>query len=121
MVVLMRNFCLCLVGLLCAGAFAEENKDAPARTIAITAERFVFTPSKIRMKQGEVVEFILTSEDTEHGFLVPGTSIHAIIPPRGKGELRVKFVANRKGEFSFECSRACGAGHNLMRGSIVVR
>ncbi|MEO8130697.1 MAG: cupredoxin domain-containing protein [Bryobacteraceae bacterium] len=117
----MRKVWLFLACCLCAGVFAQDRKDVPARTIAITAERFVFTPSKIRIKEGELVEFILTSEDTEHGFLIPGTSIHAIIPPRGKGELRVKFVANRKGEFFFECSRACGAGHNLMRGSIVVK
>jgi heme/copper-type cytochrome/quinol oxidase subunit 2 len=30
-------------------------------------------------------------------------------------------MANRKGEFVFECSRPCGAGHNLMRGTIQVK
>jgi len=37
------------------------------------------------------------------------------------GEVRVRFVAKEKGRFGFECSRACGAGHHLMRGELVVQ
>jgi heme/copper-type cytochrome/quinol oxidase subunit 2 len=33
----------------------------------------------------------------------------------------VRFVAKEKGKFTFECSRPCGAGHNLMRGVIEVK
>jgi heme/copper-type cytochrome/quinol oxidase subunit 2 len=46
--------------------------------------------------------------------------IDAEIPQQGKGELRIRFIAREKGRFAFECSRPCGAGHNLMRGEIVV-
>jgi cytochrome c oxidase subunit II len=117
MVVLMKRI-LFLLALL-TPLFAEEKK--ADRTIAITAERFFFTPSKITVKEGETVDFVVMSEDTEHGFRVPGAGIDATIPPRGKGELRIRFTATKKGKFPFECSRACGAGHNLMRGEIAVK
>ena len=105
----------------CAAAFAyEEKAGKPDKTISITAERFSFTPARIKLKQGMLVEFVVTSEDTDHGFRIPGAGIDAAIPQQGKGELRIRFVAREKGQFPFECSRPCGAGHNVMRGLIVV-
>lgn len=115
----MRYFAfLLLCALLVADDAAKGVK--PDKIVSITAERFAFSPSKVKLKQGMVVEFVITSDDTDHGFRIPGANIDAAIPQQGKGELRIRFVAKEKGVFSFECSRACGAGHNLMRGTIVV-
>ena len=113
--------------LFCASApgVPAQGKDTavrkPDRVVSIAAERFTFNPSKITVKQGELVEFVLTSDDTNHGFRMPGTSIDVAIPQQGKGEARVRFIATQKGRFVFECSRPCGAGHNLMRGKLVVK
>ena len=93
----------------------------PDRVIAITAERFTFQPSKITLRQGELVEFVLSSDDTDHGFRIPVAGIDVAIPQQGMGEVRVRFIARQKGRFMFECSRPCGAGHNLMRGVIIVQ
>jgi len=108
--------------LLCALLLAaqEEPTKKPDRTISITAERFSFTPSRIKLKRGQDVEFVLTSEDTDHGFRIGAANIDATIPQQGKGELRIRFVARERGKYIFECSRPCGAGHNLMRGMIIV-
>jgi cytochrome c oxidase subunit 2 len=121
MVVLMtRRDMLCL-GLAAAAVAGEDEKPAkPDRTISITAERFTFTPARIKLKEGTLVEFVITSEDTDHGFRIPKAGIDAAIPQQGKGELRVRFIARTKGQYPFECSRPCGAGHNVMRGLIVV-
>ena len=100
---------------------AQEPDRKPDRVITITAERFTFSPSKITLKQGELVEFVLVSDDTDHGFHIPGASVQVAIPPSGRGEARVRFIAQKKGRFVFECSRPCGAGHNLMRGYIEVK
>jgi len=109
-----------LVVLLCC--FAVHGQDRkPDRTVNITAERFSFTPSRIKVKQGTVVEFVVTSEDTDHGFRIPTAGIDGVVPQQGKGELRVRFEAAKKGRYPFECSRACGAGHNMMRGEIIVQ
>ena len=113
--VLMRYFLTLAAacGLLLAQSDAERKPD---RVISISAERFTFNPSKVTLKQGELVEFVLTSDDTGHGFRIPSAGIEVAIPPQGRGEVRVRFIAKEKGKFMFECSRPCGAGHNLMRG-----
>ncbi len=73
------------------------------------------------MKQGELIEFVISSDDTDHGFRIPSAGIDVAIPQSNKGEARVRYVAKDKGNIVFECSRPCGAGHNLMRGTIVVK
>jgi cytochrome c oxidase subunit 2 len=101
------------------GAFGQQAK--PDRVITISAERFVFNPSKINLKLGQLVEFVLVSDDTDHGFRIASEGIDVAIPPSGAGEVRIRFLASRKGKFVFECSRPCGAGHNIMRGEINVK
>ena len=115
----MRTILLLFVFAFASAAQEQDRK--PDRVITITAERFTFSPSKITLKQGELVEFVLVSDDTDHGFHIPGASVQVAIPPSGRGEARVRFIAQKKGRFVFECSRPCGAGHNLMRGYIEVK
>ena len=110
------------LALLCTSVFGQEQTVRKAdRVISIVAERFTFNPSKITVKQGELIEFVLTSDDTDHGFRIPSAGIDVAIPQSSKGEARVRFIAKEKGTFVFECSRPCGAGHNLMRGTITVK
>jgi len=110
-----------LLGLLEAGLNAQTDERKPDRVVTITAERFTFNPSKITVKQGQMIEFVLVSDDTDHGFKIPSAGIDVAIPPSGRAEARVRFIAKDKGRFTFECSRPCGAGHNLMRGYIEVK
>ena len=85
-------------------AFEGQDK----RVIRVTAERFSFTPSRIEIDPGEDVEIRIKSDDTAHGFRIVGTET---VP--------IKF--DKPGRYVFECSRMCGAGHNFMRGELVVR
>jgi cytochrome c oxidase subunit II len=121
MVVLMkRRACLLLTVVLSMCSAAQTDGRKPDKVVSITAERFTFSPSKIKVKQGSLVEFVLTSDDTDHGFRIPSADIEVAIPQQGRGEVRVRFLAREKGRFAFECSRPCGAGHNLMRGTLIV-
>ena len=106
---------------LLALSTAQAPEPKPDKVVTITAERFTFNPSRIRVKQGQLIEFVLLSDDTDHGFKIPSAGIDIAIPPQGKAEARVRFLAREKGRFVFECSRPCGAGHNLMRGYIEVK
>jgi cytochrome c oxidase subunit 2 len=94
-------------------AVAQETQ-----VIEITAERFSFNPSEIRVKAGTRLEIRLTSEDTMHGFHILGTDIDLELPKRGRGVAAVTFEPTA-GRYTFECSRLCGAGHAFMRGVII--
>jgi len=118
---------LLLTAICTAWLFAAEptpdntaGHEKPDRVINVVAERFTFVPSQIKLRQGEVVELRIRSLDTNHGFLIREADVNVIVPKRGKGDARILFRAQRKGVFPFECSKACGAGHTMMRGSIVV-
>ena len=100
---------------------AEPARSQQRRVIRISAERFSFTPSEIVLEPGEEVEFRLKSDDTSHGFRVVGQGVNVAIPKRGRDEITVNFKAPEPGRYTFECSRMCGAGHNFMRGVLVVR
>ena len=86
--------------------------------VEISAERFSFNPSEIRVKAGTSLEIRLTSEDTMHGFHILGTDIDLELPKRGRGVASVMFQPT-PGRHTFECSRLCGAGHAFMRGVII--
>ncbi len=109
----MRRALFLLAGL--PALWGEET-----RVVRMTAERFVFTPSQIKVKRGTLVEIRIASEDTNHGFHIPRAGVAIVIPKRGRGEAKVLFRATETGEYDFECSKACGAGHTQMRGVIVV-
>jgi cytochrome c oxidase subunit 2 len=88
------------------------------RVVDITAERFSFNPSEIRVKAGTRLEIRLRSEDTTHGFHIVGTDIDIELPKRGRGLATVTFEP-QAGRYTFECSMLCGAGHSFMRGVII--
>jgi heme/copper-type cytochrome/quinol oxidase subunit 2 len=113
-------------------ALAQEGGQSEDRTnknvatnrkvqkVSMVAERFNFTPSKIKVPLGTLLEITLTSDDTFHGFRIPSMQINQVIPARGRGSVKVSVDAKEKGTFAFECSRPCGAGHTMMRGVIIV-
>jgi cytochrome c oxidase subunit 2 len=104
-----------------AGGSRTAAQTPSPRVIEITAERFEFWPTEITISEGEAVEFHIRSDDTLHGFRLVGTGINVIIPKRGKGYARATIDGLAAGRYTFECSRMCGAGHNFMRGELIVR
>ena len=91
------------------------------KIIRVSAERFAYTPSEITVEKGTVIEFHLTSEDTDHGFHIIDTDVNVRIPKRRRGETVVKYTADTVGRFIIECTRPCGAGHTAMRATLVVK
>jgi cytochrome c oxidase subunit 2 len=117
------RFAVLAIVILAIAVSAGGDQDSSTLTVVhVVAERFLFTPSEITVDEGTLVELRITSEDTSHGFrlLGPG-AIDVEIPKRGRGDVRVMFDAKEPGEYIFECSRVCGAGHDFMRGTLRVR
>ena len=112
-----------IAGLLAAVALllgVDAGADGERRVVRILAERFSFTPSEIRVPRGVTLELRIRSDDTMHGFRIVGRNVNLLVPKRRQGEAVVVFEATAAGRYEFECSRLCGAGHNFMRGAIVV-
>jgi len=119
MVVLMRALISMVLVMMLAVVTRGQAPDA--KIVRVSAERFAYTPAEITVEKGTVVEFHLTSEDTDHGFRIIGTEVNAEIPKRRRGETVVRYTADTAGRFIIECSRPCGAGHTAMRATLVVK
>lgn len=114
----LRTFSLVALATLAAGSAWVASARGQAQVVEVTAERFSFTPSEVRVKAGVPVEFRLRSDDTDHGFHIVGTDVRVVIPKRGRGVATVTFEP-KAGRYAFECSEICGAGHGFMRGVII--
>lgn len=107
-----------VLGLLPAAVLPLTRADAGPREIAITAQRFQFTPRVIPLKVGEPVRLLIRSLDFTHGFylpdldqrvdLVPGRVVALALTPRAPGTLH------------FLCDNFCGEGHEGMDGQFDV-
>lgn len=117
---MMKTLTVVLILVACGDQpFGWSMAQAP-KVVRVSAERFAFTPSEITVERGTVIEFHLTSDDTDHGFRILGTEVNAEIPKRRRGETVVTYVAGTAGRFVIECSRPCGAGHTAMRAVLIV-
>jgi cytochrome c oxidase subunit 2 len=105
-------------GLAAAAWLPDAAAAQDAQVVEISAERFSFSPSEIRVKAGTRLTIRLTSDDTTHGFHILGTDIDIELPKRGRGTATVTFQPDA-GRYTFECSKLCGAGHSFMRGVII--
>ena len=103
-----------LAGTLAPLAYSGD----PETVIRITAKRFEYSPSEIRLKKGVPVVLELTSLDRLHGFNCPDLGIRTDIPPGKTSRLRV--VPDKVGTFPFHCDIFCGEGHEDMTGKFVV-
>jgi cytochrome c oxidase subunit II len=136
----LRIVCLfLLVGSAVTVGFARlgnvSQADRDVQVIEVTAKKYEYTPSPIRVRKGAQVQLEITSLDKTHGFkinLFPDGS-------DGKGDpglifsskedcfkiepgtpTVVQFVARTPGTYSFHCCNRCGIGHGGMKGQLVV-
>ena len=97
---------------------ALEQADTQGRVMTMTAELWKFTPSIIQVEQGESVTLEITGISGTHGFSVPDLGINATVI-QGR-TVSVTIPTDNPGTFDFRCSVPCGAGHQDMKGQIIV-
>jgi heme/copper-type cytochrome/quinol oxidase subunit 2 len=128
-----------LGGLTVTGGFARlgntPQSDQEVQVIEISAKKYEYTPSPIRVKRGAKVQLRITALDRAHGFKIN-------LNPDGsdkKGDsglifssnddcfklekgipTAVEFVARTPGTYSFHCCNRCGIGHGGMKGQLIV-
>ena len=107
--------------VVCALALAVGAARAGAQepnVVNITAKRFQFTPSEVKLKVGEPATLELRSEDVVHGFFMRGLGIDTEIPPGKTTEVVV--TPKAPGRYTTICHHFCGSGHGNMKMTIVV-
>lgn len=64
-----------LAASLAVWTTAQEPAAKPDKVISITAERFAFSPSKIRVRKGAIVELVITTTPTTAFVFLARTSM----------------------------------------------
>jgi len=107
--------CMLLAAMAVPSAVRAQSS---VNEIKMTAKKYEFNPSQIKVKQGEHVRLVITATDHDHGFKLEAFNINQELK---KGEaVTVEFTAEKAGAFPFECSKFCGLGHKRMKGELVV-
>jgi len=78
-----------------------------------------FNPKLIKTKKGQMIKLILISMDVTHGFGIPQLGIDT--GPIKPGEkVIIKFIPDREGNYTFECTVHCSPHHHDMKGMLLV-
>jgi cytochrome c oxidase subunit II len=131
---------LLLSGLTVSGGFVRlaniPQADQEVQIIEVSAKKYEYSPSPIRVKRGAKVQLRITALDRTHGFKINPS-------PDGSDKKNdaglifssdnddcfklekgiptaVEFVARTPGTYSFHCCNRCGLGHGGMKGQLVV-
>jgi heme/copper-type cytochrome/quinol oxidase subunit 2 len=116
-------------------ANASPSETEGVRVIEVTAKKYEFNPSPIRVKQGTRVQLKITATDHAHGFRIKpfpdgvdtkGNAGLVFSSPqdcqkieKGQTEI-VEFVAQTPGTYPFKCCTRCGWHHRAMKGQLIV-
>ncbi|HEY5729762.1 MAG TPA: cupredoxin domain-containing protein [Anaerolineales bacterium] len=88
------------------------------RILEIDARQYAYSPSEIRVNQGDVVTLHLVSTDVVHGIYIDGYDLSIEADPGQTAILT--FTADKLGSFRFRCNVTCGAMHPFMIGKLTV-
>jgi len=91
----------------------ESDTSDDIREINVIARRFEFSPSVIRVKQGEKVRINITNVDTLHNIYIPDLNEFS-------NSDTFILDTSQKGEFAFFCAVYCGFAHAEMNGKIII-
>ena len=99
-----------------AGATSAQ---IPKREVTLDANIFVFTPAKIEVFEGDVVQITLVPADMPHSFTVDAYKIAKRAEP-GK-PVTFEFLCDKPGTFRFYCNLTIDDGCKRMAGELIVR
>ena len=133
---LIRYLCIFML-LVSALGLDVKTDDQVAQVIQMTARKYEFSPSQIRVKPGMKVQLKITAIDRDHGFTIvrdpggdnssahPGLVFTSPVSTEGwklnkRKETTIEFVARTPGIYEFNCSLVCGLHHGRMKGQVIV-
>lgn len=138
---LLGLFVLIVAALLStSNVVTGTSAQAPAGTdsvqvVEVTAKKYEFNPSPIRVKQGARVQLKVTATDHAHGFNIkpfpegarptdePGlifSSPQSCQRIEKHQTATIEFMAKTAGTYPFKCCTFCGWHHRAMKGELIV-
>ena len=106
-----------LGGITAAG---DDVTHDGVRQITVRVHAWGFSPNVIRVAPGEAVQFVVWSEDLQHGFAINELHLNLPLVP-GKGLRSPALTVDLpEGTYPIHCSVFCGLGHPSMKGKLVV-
>ena len=106
-------------GVLLAWPLLAQDQAPNRREFTIVAKDFQFAPTRIEVRQDDLVKLTVRSEDGPYSLTIDAYRISKRIP--AGGSTTFEFLADRPGSFPFYCGLTGEPGHRMMRGELVVR
>ena len=88
------------------------------REIAVAFDGFAFSPSRLEVRQDELVTLTVTGDALTHGFTIDQYRIARRVAAGGTATF--EFRADQAGSFTFYCSLTADERHAEERGTLVV-
>src|SRR6185437_7820905 len=113
----------------------SSESNGGLQVIEVTAKKYEFNPSPIRVKQGTRVQLKIPATDHPHGFKIKAypAGAHSTDSPglifssaqnceriEKHQTATVEFVAKAAGTYPFKCCTFCGWRHRSMKGELIV-
>lgn len=96
---------------------AAPDVEAKMRQFEVSANKGIFTPSKISIRKGDTVRINIASIDDDYDFVLPDFGMRQIIK---KGTQRtVEFQATNEGQYVYYCEK-CGGIDSTAKGTITI-
>ena len=89
------------------------------REFTIVAKDFQYSPTRIEVRQDDLVKLTVRSDDIAHSFTIDEYRISKRVP--AGGSTTFEFQVDRPGTFPFYCALTGEPGHKMMHGELVVR
>jgi heme/copper-type cytochrome/quinol oxidase subunit 2 len=102
-----------------AGAAAPGRQQSPP--IQVRARKYSYSPSRIDVREGDLVTVNFEAEDIPHSFTIDDDA-YRIAKRAAPGQpVTFEFRAEKAGSFPFYCNLTADEGCRKMRGELVVR
>jgi heme/copper-type cytochrome/quinol oxidase subunit 2 len=111
----MKHMMVCV--FVAAAEFGAARP--PADEITVTADNFAFSPARIEVHQGDIVQITFHAVDIPHTFIIDG---YRIAKRAAIGQtITFEFRADRTGTFPIYCNLTADERCRKMKGELVVR
>jgi heme/copper-type cytochrome/quinol oxidase subunit 2 len=121
-----RSLGLILIGVggaLVAGPpmvrLLAQDQAPNRREFTIVAKDFQYSPTRIEVRQDDLVKLTVRSDDIAHSFTIDEYRISKRVP--AGGSTTFEFQVDRPGTCPFYCALTGEPGHKMMHGELVVR